>query len=235
MHEEQDIASEGAKTWEPVAATLSSTTANDVRNKDLYSVRINRDIPTKTYWQKLALTTAASDGKGIRSFLRHMYQPLILLVTIPAIMYTALAYGILIALQDVMSTAFSLFMTRPPYNFTPSQIGMMNLSKLVGSTIGSLLVGPISDGVIIWLSRRNNGIYEPEMRLWSLVPFLPFIPAGALMLGFGLNNGLPWPVVAVGLALYKLGIAPVNSITITYLTDSYQDVSQDSAISQLYS
>ncbi|KAM5341439.1 hypothetical protein ACJ41O_014470 [Fusarium nematophilum] len=186
----------------------SITAAEEGSQHDLYAVRINPNIPSKTYWQRLAITTTSSSGGGITAFLCHMYQPLILLTTVPAIAYTALAYGILIALQDVMSTSFSLYMTRPPYNFAPNQIGLMNLSKLVGSTIGSPIVGPVSDSLIIWLSRRNNGIYEPEARLWSLVPFLPFIPARAFMFGLGLQNGLPWPIIAVGLALYKLGIAP---------------------------
>ncbi|RSL71291.1 hypothetical protein CEP53_001568 [Fusarium sp. AF-6] len=157
---------------------------------DLYAVRINHDIPLKTYWQRLAITTTSSSGGGIKSFLGHMYQPLVLLGTVPAIAYTALAYVILIALQDVMSTSFSLYTTRPPYDFALNQIGLMNLSKLVGSTIGSLIVGPLIVG----------------------------------------PNGLPWPVIAVGLAFYKLGIAPVNSITITYLTDSYKDIIGDALV-----
>ncbi|KPM45246.1 hypothetical protein AK830_g1281 [Neonectria ditissima] len=192
---------------------------------DIYAVRINPNIPKKTYRERLALTTTLPSGGGIKPFLRHMYQPLILLTTVPAIAYTALVYGILVALQDVMSTSFSTFMTQPPYNFTPDQIGLMNLPKLIGVTLGSLLAGPISDKMIVYLARRNNGIFEPEARLWSIVPFLPFIPAGALLFGIGLNDGLPWPFIAIGLGLYKFGIAPVNSITITYLTDSYKDVS----------
>ncbi|KAL6362259.1 hypothetical protein LRP88_04337 [Fusarium phalaenopsidis] len=225
-HETESIpsnpATEGRENTRPVSEQGSP--------HDLYAVRINHDIPPKTYWQRLAITTPSSSGGGIMSFFGHMYQPLVLLGTVPAIAYTALAYGILIALQDVMSTSFSLYMTRPPYDFAPNQIGLMNLSKLVGSTIGSLIVGPVSDALIIWLARRNNGIYEPESRLWSLIPFIPFIPAGALMVGFGLQNGLPWPVIAVGLAFYKLGIAPVNSITITYLTDSYKDIIGDALV-----
>ncbi|KAL5617616.1 hypothetical protein FOBRF1_006364 [Fusarium oxysporum] len=195
-----------------------------------YAVRVNYDIPKKTYWQRLALTTTSSSSGGLRTLLSHMYQPIILLTTVPAVAYTALAYGILVATSDVMSTTLSLYMTKPPYTFAPNEIGLMNLSKLVGSTIGTLIVGPVSDTLILWLARRNDGIYEPETRLWSLVPFLPFIPAGALLFGLGLQNGLPWPIIAVALALFKLGMAPVNSITITYLTDSYQDVIGDALV-----
>lgn len=51
--------------------------------------------------------------------------------------------------------------------------------------------------------------------------FAPFLPAGLLMFGIGLNNGAPWPVLAVGLGLVGVGTTPASSISLTYLTDSY--------------
>ncbi|RKL08439.1 hypothetical protein BFJ71_g1726 [Fusarium oxysporum] len=221
---EDDSKSAADRPWPASVAVEEGSQHNP------YAVRVNYNIPKKTYWQRLALTTTSSSSGGLRTLLGHMYQPIILLTTVPAVAYTALAYGISVATSDVMSTTLSLYMTKPPYTFAPNEIGLMNLSKLVGSTIGTLIVGPVSDTLILWLARRNDGIYEPETRLWSLVPFLPFIPAGALLFGLGLQNGLPWPIIAVALAFFKLGMAPVNSITITYLTDSYQDVIGDALV-----
>lgn len=101
----------------------------------------------------------------------------------------------------------------------------MSLSPFVGATIGSLICGPLSDRIILFLARRNGGIYEPEMRLWVAIPFLPLIPAGSLMFGFGLMNGAPWPVLAAGYALNQIGGVPISSIALTYITDSYTKVS----------
>ncbi|RDL31800.1 Uncharacterized protein BP5553_09202 [Venustampulla echinocandica] len=198
-------------------------------SRQLGPVTINLNIPRKTYLQKLAITTpSGSDGNN--SLLRHMYQPLILLGTIPAVAWTALVYGILVALADVMSTILSSFMTKPPYNFDSSQIGMMNIPKIIGSTLGSLIAGPFSDWLVVYLARRNNGVYEPEMRLWAIVPFIFLVPIGSLMFGIGLNNKVPWPAITVGLGLYRAGIAPISGITITYLTDSYKDVIGDGLV-----
>lgn len=83
----------------------------------------------------------------------------------------------------------------------------------------------MADRTILILARRNKGIYEPEMRLWVMAPFVPFVPVGALMFGCGLNNGAPWPLIAVGYAICNFGTAPVCSIALTYLTDSYTEVS----------
>lgn len=209
-----------------IARTMSVHAVEEGPSQNVYRVTLNPNIPKKTYWQKLALTTTTSSGSNDKSsFLRHMYQPLIVLTTIPAVAYTALVYGILVGLGDVMSTTLSTYLTMPPYNFTSDQIGLMSVPRMIGVTIGTLIVGPLSDWFILYLSRRRNGVYDPETRLRCIVPFLPFVPAGALLFGIGLNNHLPWPVIAVGLALYNIGIAPIDSLAITYLTDSYREVS----------
>ncbi|KAL4865040.1 hypothetical protein BDV12DRAFT_188460 [Aspergillus spectabilis] len=182
-------------------------------------VTINPNIPMKSYWQRLSLTTTTPSA-GTDSFIRHMYQPLILLATIPAITYAALVYGILVGLGDVMSTTMSTFLPEAPYNFSSDQVGLMHLPRMIGVTIGAVITGPLSDWWIVYISRRRDGIYDPETRLWCVIPFLPFIPAGALLFGIGLNNHLLWPVIAIGLAL----------LIITYLTDSYKDIIGDALV-----
>ncbi|KAI1610876.1 serine/threonine kinase 16 [Exophiala viscosa] len=199
--------------------------------QNVHSVMIDPNIPRKTYWQRLAITTStSSSGESNQAFLRHMYQPLILLFTIPAITYAALVYGILVGLGDVMSTTMSTFLTEPPYNFSSGHVGLMHLPRVIGVTIGAAIGGPLSDWTILYLSRRRNGIYDPELRLWAIIPFLPFVPAGALMFGIGLNNGVSWPIIAVGLVLYNIGVTPINSIIVTYLTDSYREVIGDAMV-----
>ncbi len=62
------------------------------------------------------------------------------------------------------------------------------------------------------------------MRLWAAAAFIPFVPAGIFMFGFGLANGNSWAVLAVGYGMLSFGTAPVSSIALTYLTDAYTDV-----------
>ncbi|KAJ6170300.1 hypothetical protein N7485_007646 [Penicillium canescens] len=202
----------------------SSKAAVETTSDNITGVTTNPNIPIKTYWQRLALTTiTVSSGTANDSFFQHMYQPLIILTTIPAVAWTALVYGILVALGDVMSTTMSAQLPNPPYNFSSSEVGLMSLPRMIGVTIGALIVGPLSDWWIMFLSRRRNGIFEPEMRLWCMIPFLPFVVAGAVVFAIGLSDKQPWPVIVVGLALYNIGVTPINTLTITYLTDSYKD------------
>lgn len=236
----------------PTAAALDKKTSDEVKKDGLsrvdtkasgaasergqpthlYTVKINPDISKKTYWQKLSLVSRASSDQDLASFLRHMYQPFILLATIPAVAYTALVYGILVALNDVMSTTTATYMKEPPYNFNSAQIGLMSLPRIIGVTIGCVIGGPLSDWLVIFLSRRNKGVYEPEVRLWCFCLFVPLVPAGTILAGFGLNDGLAWPLVALGIVLYNVGVAPINSVALTYLTDSYENVSPPSGFCQ---
>ena len=41
------------------------------------------------------------------------------------------------------------------------------VSPLLGAIVGSVIGGPANDFLAKYMSRRNNGIYEPEFRLLS--------------------------------------------------------------------
>ncbi|KAL4896550.1 major facilitator superfamily domain-containing protein [Aspergillus ambiguus] len=191
------------------------------KNPDM-PVTIDRSIPEKTYGSKLALWTTSPGS--LSSFLRYSYEAFWILFTIPAVFYMAVVYGAMTAAVTVTVTTLSSWMTIAPYNFNAAQIGLMGIPPFVGTSLAILIAGPLSDKLILVLARRNNGIYEPEMRLWISLGFTPFVPAGLLMFGIGLNNGLPWPVPAVGLAISSFGATPPSSMALTYLTDAYTGI-----------
>ena len=194
----------------------------------LSKVDIDPSIPRKTYRQKFSLYT--SSPGSLLHFARHSYQPFMILFSIPGVFYSSLLYGALIAMSTVQVTTLSSWMAGPPYNFTASSIGLMSLAAWIGTTLGAVICGPLSDWLILLLARRNNGIYEPEMRLWLIVAFTPFVPAGIFMFGIGLNNGAPWPVIAIGFAMSNFGTVPASSLSLTYLTDAYTEIVGDALV-----
>lgn len=50
--------------------------------------------------------------------------------------------------------------------------GLTNLGGLVGIVVGMFFTGYFIDSGVIWLSKRNGGIYEPEFRLWFMLSML---------------------------------------------------------------
>nr|POE62888.1 putative mfs-type transporter [Quercus suber] len=209
-------------------ANIDPESGSDEQSQNLTKIRINLDIPRKTYWQRLAISTTTPGS--FHTFARHSYQPIIMLFTFPAIGYMSLVYGVLTAWSMVMTVNLSSAMLEPPWNFNAAQIGLMSLPALIGTTLGNLLSGPLSDWHILWLAKRNNGIFEPEMRLWVMLPFVIFLPLGAFVFGYGLNYGWSWPVIAVAYAISNVGSAPIQALALTYVTDSYTEIIGDALV-----
>ncbi|KAF6832086.1 major facilitator superfamily transporter [Colletotrichum musicola] len=202
-------------------------TARDVDHK-LTAPIIDTSIPRKTYKQRLALTTSSPGSLG--SFFRHCYQPFQILFTVPGVFYMSLVYGGMMVSSNVLVTTLSRWMAQAPYNFNPDQIGLMSLAPFAGSTLGTLLCGPLSDWWILFLARRNGGVYEPEMRLWVMAAFAPFVPVGMVLFGVGLGSGWPWPVLAVAYGLCSFGTAPAGTISLTYMTDAFTEIVGDAMV-----
>jgi MFS family permease len=139
------------------------------------------EIKLKPYRQRLALIT-----KTDQTIVQHFYQPIIVLFSFPAVAYTAITLGCTLSWFAMMTSVAATYMIEPPYNFDAIGIGLMNIPPFIGAFLGFFFGGYLNDRSIIWLSRRNGGIYEPEMRLWLAVPQAIITPAGILMFGIGL-------------------------------------------------
>lgn len=185
-------------------------------------VQIDYSIPQKAYWRKLALWSTSP--MSLSELVKHSYQPFLIMFSIPGVFFLALEYGIMTACTTVPVTTLSTVMTLPPYNFSSVQIGLMGIPPFVGTSLAALISGPLSDSIVLWLAKRNGGIFEPEMRLWLALAFTPLVPAGLFMFGIGLNNGSHWLLPAFGLAICNFGVVPASSAALTYLTDAYTDV-----------
>jgi MFS family permease len=193
------------------------------RPRNLSVVAVDSRIPRKTYWQGLTFT---STSKGPwKTFARHSWQPFFILFSVPGVAYSSCVYAVLLAWSTVMTAALSTYMLDPPYNFSATDIGLMNLAPFIGTTLGCLICGPVSDWMILRLARRKGGIYEPEMRLWVFVPFIPFQVAGAFWFGYALQDGQSWVAVAMAFGICNFGSGPISSIALTYIVDAYNEVS----------
>lgn len=96
------------------------------------------------------------------------------------------------------SLAVSEIMTNEPYNFSTTATGLMFLSALIGSIFG-YPTGVFADNIVVFLARRNGGVKEPEMRLWTLCISFIYAGIGYLLYGWAADAGLPWIAVAIGL------------------------------------
>lgn len=150
---------------------------------NLTEVQIDQNIPRKTYAQRMTLIT-----KTDSPIFRHIYQPFVVLVTFPAITYAAITFGAVLSCFAIVITVQAIYLPEPPYNFSPAGVGLMNLPPFIGAGLGFFVGGYLNDKSIMYLAKKNQGIYEPEQRLWMALPVSLTIPIGLLIFGIGLAH-----------------------------------------------
>lgn len=142
----------------------------------------NETPKRKSHLRRLTLVKK-TDGAIWKDF----YRPLVPLFKFAAIAYAAVTFGTLSITFAVITSIMSVYLFEPPYNFSASSVGLMNIALFVTSIPALAFGGYGNDFLILWLSKRNRGIYEPEMRLWLALPMAIVCPAGILMAGLTIS------------------------------------------------
>lgn len=101
----------------------------------------------------------------------------------------------------------------------------MNLPPFIGGIVGSLYGGLLNDWLIVKLARRNNGVFEPEMRLWVALPVVLATPVSILLFGLATANGLHWIVPCIGSGIFGFAFVALGDVALTYAMDCYVEVS----------
>jgi hypothetical protein len=157
-------------------------------------------IPAKhSYLRSLRLFNGTLTRESI---FKIFFRPVILL-TLPPVLWATLVMSVTIGFLVAISSNFaSAFATN--YGFAPWQSGLCFISGLIGSLIGILGGGYISDLTANFLTTRNGGIREPEMRLPAMTIGLIAAPLSLVLYGVGIDNHLHWMVPTLGLGFCKL-------------------------------
>ena len=108
----------------------------------------------------------------------------------------------------------------------------MFLSALIGSIFG-YLTGVFADTIVIFFARRNGGVKEPEMRLWTLCISFIYAGIGYLLYGWAADAGLPWIAAAIGLGAMIAHQVSACSIATAYAMDCFPGVSKAESETQV--
>ncbi|KAI0652733.1 MFS general substrate transporter [Trametes meyenii] len=113
------------------------------------------------------------------------------------------------------STIFTL-----EYNFNAAQIGLTNLGGIVGIVLAMLVTGPLNDWGVVWISKRNRGIYEPEFRLVFMISML-FGIFGYVGWAVGNDHRMPWIGAVACITMLNFSMVVSGSAAVTYLLDTH--------------
>ncbi|KAK5046000.1 hypothetical protein LTR84_008787 [Exophiala bonariae] len=229
---ERNVAPSGQQVGEVLP---EKTPANYTREQHLEKVNVSttENSPTavdegsevtgtkKSYLRTLSLWSGISE----QSFFSHFMRPYLMIVY-PAVIWATVTYSLVLAWQISANTVTSFIFQPPPYSWSPSLNGLINIPAIIGNLVGAYVGGPLTDKWARRWARQHGGIFSAESRLVLLVVPAILVPTGLLMFGFGAEHTLHWIVMFIGYALMNTCNCAA-SIGMTYVMDSYFGVAAE--------
>jgi hypothetical protein len=212
--EEPDLAAANGK---------SSGEANGDAKVEANGAAPARDVPEKvSFRQSLALFNGR---KTDESFWKLLFRPLPLFLQ-PAFLWAALIQGTLIGWTVFIGVILAQFLLGPPLWWTEVNTGYSYTAAFIGAIIGFAIAGGLADWSAKWLTKLNNGVYEPEFRIFLVIPQLILGCAG--LYGWGITaDGLlvgkyHYAVPLTFFALEVAGMVIGAVASSLYIVDAYR-------------
>lgn len=90
------------------------------------------------------------------------------------------------------------------YHFKTGAIGLcLGVSLLIGSVLGELTAGRLSDHLLYSLSKRHNGVRKPEHRLYLTTIGAFMMPIGIIVFGVCVERRMNYIIPLIGIAISK--------------------------------
>lgn len=204
-HDDDDLAVEEVEHKD--ASVVRTTTAGD--RESLMAL-----------WARRTWFLTLPDIKPERNFAILVIQPFTLLIS-PAVALVSLTFGIMIAYTFIASVVLSQILQPPPFLWSTLQVGLLNLSTLVGLVLGIPLGGIAADVLSRRSARRNDGFHVRESRLPAVIPGAVLGPVGVLVIGICLQRSLSWVGLAAGWAMLNIALTASANVMLTYAVDCY--------------
>jgi hypothetical protein len=190
-----------------------------IPSKSDSDAQLNRNLeiePPETFQQRIRLFRGRITDK---SLIISFFQPFPFIV-LPSIAFSITIHGAYITWTVATTILQHQVLLYPPYNMQPDTLSYISLPGSAAKLISSILSGWLSDTLIQFLARRNNGIYEPEFRLLMMIPATIFST-----LGFGLMGPLYETKASVAKAvicglLFHIANPFASISTIPYIFDT---------------
>ncbi|KAH8745545.1 major facilitator superfamily domain-containing protein [Diaporthe sp. PMI_573] len=151
---------------------------------------------------------------------RGIVRPLKLLFTSPIVfllsLYISFVFGLLFLLFTTITQLFIQV-----YGWSPEICGLAYIGPGIGFFIGISFVAKTSDTTVVRLTKKNKGVYEPEMRLPACAFFGLLIPISLFWYGWSSYKHAHWIVPIIGLLPFGTGMMGVFAPVQIYLVDSF--------------
>lgn len=165
----------------------------------------------------------------VRSYLKLFMIPL-QCFRFPPVIYSGCVCGLQNAILTFYLTTQDTQLYDEPFNYSESQVAIMNVASIIGSVIGCLYAGSLTDYFVLWMARKHKGIVQSEYRLYFSFLSGTIGAVGLLMFGIGIERNLDWRVYYVGLGFISYMFSSSNNLGMLYVMDAYRDLTLETLV-----
>ena len=191
-----------------------------------------RGQPPKTYVQTLKpLSGRLNQDKwwkaAIRPFILFLY---------PSVLWSSMVYALSVGWLIVLSESITtIYRNKATYNFSALGSGLVYVSPFVGGVLGTAVAGKVSDYIVRFMARCNDGIYEPEFRLVMAIPVMVTTVIGLMGYGWSAQERDAWIVPTLFFGIISFGCTLGSTTAITFCVDSYRQYAGEALVTLNFS
>jgi MFS family permease len=182
-------------------------------------------------WSKYTLFKSLPGRPSNVDMLCMAYRPVVMIFRFPTVAWSGFLYGINLAWYNVLNGTASPVLSGAPYSWSSALIGCVYTGPIIGAAVASLWSGNAADWIALRLARRNNGIREPEHRLWVLLVSGIMSAAGLITWGVGAYHDAHWVGLVFGLGMLTFGCVTGGSIAVSYNADCFKELAGETTVS----
>ncbi|KAJ5774597.1 hypothetical protein N7457_009493 [Penicillium paradoxum] len=144
----------------------------------------------------------------------------------PGILWACLIQGVVIGWSVFVGVVLAIVFLGPPMWFEEDKTGYLYTGPFIGSMIGLVLSGLLSDSINKLMIRLNHGKYEPEFRILLVIFLLIFSGIGLYGFGWTANNVMryDWLLPDVFFALLIVGMVMGAVAASLYIVDAHREI-----------
>jgi hypothetical protein len=191
-----------------------------------------RTAPAKSFWQSLSIYNGRLRNDN---WFKVAIRPFILFAY-PAVLWSAMVYALSVGWLIVLSESVAVvYKNKASYNFDSLQTGLIYVSPFIGGILGTVVAGKISDYVVRFMARRNDGVYEPEFRLIMALPVAIATTIGLMGFGWSAEERDAWIVPTFFFGVISFGCTLGSTTAITFCVDSYRQYAGEALVTLNFS
>ena len=184
----------------------------------LYSHSAERaQRPYGSWMENMTMRGKAHSTRSLKII--DFFRPIQMLMY-PSVLLPTLYYSVSFGYGSILFIITSANIFLKVYKYQPYQTGvLLGVPLTVGSVIGELVAGGLSD----WISEKRalsrNGVRKPEDRLLALFPAIVLLPLGIIIEGVCLTHKLHAIGTGFGIAIASFGLQIATTVVYTYTSE----------------